>query len=305
MLMALGVSAVTAYLLLRTVRLFRAPDQSFYKFNLKAKGAIKTAGWAFAAFATLWIGLVAHSGWIHYHESAGTRAFQALKIPDELALARPDPAQWLSPSDRTNISEGRQHLQTAVNKGFFTNTDALPKLAWLEYLAGNTEQAVELLGTSANYQTGQAKALSLYYQGAILNRLGRFDAAITSLDEALAEAPNLVLAHEEKGESLWQLGRRDEALGSWNTAVTANPGLPIANYMLAGAKASMGQAESAAQYEAQAARSTPSDPYFHWMLGLRLQNVGMSDLAEKHFAEAVRLDPSFRSRRLLDLKRPR
>ena len=296
MLMALGIATVTTFLALRTLRLFQAKDLSFYRYNLKFGGVIKRAGWIFAGLSIIWIGLNAHSGFIHYHESAGKRAFENLRIPDELALAQINPDQWLSQSDRQNINDGKNHLDNAVNFGLFTNNTTLPKLAWFEYLSGSTEQAVELLGKSAEQQHGQAKALSLYYQGAILNRSGRYDEAINSLDQALAEAPDLILAREEKGESLWQLGRKDEAAAIWNEIVRQNPVLPLTNNLLAGAAATMGKPE-AAIYEKRADQYTPNDPYFHWMMGMRLQKVGMNALAEKHFQRAIQLNPQFRSRR--------
>src|SRR5262249_9771196 len=82
MLMALGVATITTFLALRTWRLFRASDLSFYRFNLKAAGKIKKAGWIFSGAAVLWIGLNIHSGWVHYHESVGTSAYQNIRIPD-------------------------------------------------------------------------------------------------------------------------------------------------------------------------------------------------------------------------------
>ncbi len=299
MLMALGVATVTTFLALRTLKLFRAKDLSFYRFNLKASGTIRKAGWAFLSLALLWIGLNAHSGWVRYHERAGTLAFENIQIPDELALARSNPAQWISPSDRQNIVEGKKHLHAAVDAGLFVNSHALPKLAWVEYLSGDTEQAVQRLGAAAEHQDGQGKALSFYYRGAILNRLGRYEQALTSLDQALAEAPDLILAREERGESLWQLGRKQEAISAWSDAVGRNPGLPLANNLLAGAAASVGQSEAAVAYEKQADQYTPADPFFHWMVGLRLQNVGMNALAEKHFQRAIQLNPQFRARRNL------
>ncbi|HEX8247444.1 MAG TPA: 4Fe-4S binding protein [Pyrinomonadaceae bacterium] len=297
MLMALGIATVTTFLALRTWRLLRAADLSFYRYNLKSSGSIRKAGWAFLSFALVWIGLNAHSGWVHYHESAGKRAFENIKIPDELALARINPARWLSASDRENIAKGKKHFHAAVDAGLFVNNTALPKLAWVEYLSGNTEQAVDLLAAAAEHQEGQAKALSFYYRGAILNRLGRYEEALMSLDQALAERADLVVAREERGESLWQLGRRQEAVSAWSDAVAGNAALPLANNMLAGAAASMGQSEAAAAYEKQADRSTPADPLFHWMVGLRLQNVGMNELAEKHFQRAIQLNPEFKRAR--------
>lgn len=301
MLMALGIATVTTFLALRTWKLFQANNLSFYQFNLKSSGKIQNAGWAFLIFAFLWIGLNAHSGFVHYHESAGARAFENIKIPDELALARTNPVRWLSAGDRENIVEGKKHFYAAINAGLFVNSDALPKLAWLEYLSGNSEQAVQLLGKAAEHQQGQAKALSFYYRGAILNRLRLYGQALTSLDQALAERSDLVAAQEERGEALWQLGRRQEAVSIWNNAVKSNASLPLANNLLAGADFSQGESEAAAEYEKQADKYTPEDPLFHWMLGLRLQNVGMNELAEKHFQRAIQLNPEFKKARTLEL----
>ena len=297
MLMALGIATVTTFLALRMWKVFQAKDLSFYRFNLKSSGRIKKAGWIFLSSSLVWIGLNAHSGFVHYHESAGARAFENIQTPDELALAQTNPDQWLSASDRTNIVEGKKHLQAAVNFGLFTNSEALPKLAWAEYLSGNTEQAVKLLGTSAEHQKGQAKALSFYYRGAILNRLGRYGEALKSLEQALAERPDLVLAREEKGESLWQLGRKSEAVSAWIEALKQNPRLPLTHNFLAGASEAQGQADTSAAYQKVADQLSPADASFHWMLGLRLQNVGMNALAEKHFQKAIQLNPAFRTRR--------
>jgi polyferredoxin/tetratricopeptide (TPR) repeat protein len=296
MLMALGVAAVTTFLAITTAKILRARDYSFHRFDLKAAGRMQTAGWGFAAFALLWTSVNAHSGWVRHHESAGARAFAALQVPDELALAQPNPAPWLSPTDRRNITSGISHLHAARDAGLFVNDHALPKLAWLEFLSGNAKEAADLLASAAEHQQGQGRALSLYYRGAILNRLGRHEEALASLDQALAERSDLVLAREEKGESLWQLGRRQEAVAAWTDAVTGNAGLVLANNLLAGAAWSVGRPEAAIALETRADQYTPADPYFHWMVGLRLKGVGMAPLAEKHFRRAIELDPEFRSR---------
>jgi tetratricopeptide (TPR) repeat protein len=135
--------------------------------------------------------------------------------------------------------------------------------------------------------------LSLYYRGTILNRLGRYEHARTSLEQALAERSDLILALEEKGESLWQLGRKEEAISVWSDAVRRNGRLVLANNQLAGAAASLGRTAEATIYEKQADQFTPNNPHYHWMIGLRLQNLRMNELAEKHFQRASQLDPGF------------
>lgn len=297
MLMALGIATVTTFLAMRSWKLIRAKDLSFYKFDLKSSGSIRAAGIVFLTFSALWIGVNAHSGWVRYHESAGTRAYEGIRLPDELALAQADPRQWLAPADLKAIEEGKEHLQTARSFGLFINATAAPKLAWLEFLSGNAERAADLLADAAANQDGQAKALSLYYRGAILNRTGKYGEALESLDQALEVRPDLILARVERGESLWQLGRKPEAVSVWKEAVAANVRLALANDLLAGAAEERGDTGEALMFERQATAATPADPYFHWMLGLRLENVGMRSLAEKHFDIAVRLNPSLRALR--------
>jgi len=289
-LMALGCATVTTFLTLKLWRLLRAKELSFYRFNLKSSGTIRKAGWAFAAFACAWIGLNAHCGWVRYHEFLGNRAFQKIKLPDELALAQANPARWLSPADRENILGGKEYYQAASSVGLFVNSEVLPKLAWFEYLLGDAKQSVQTLGDAAAHQSGESKALSLYYRGAILNRLGRYEEAQASLDQALAERDDLILARQEKGESLWQLGRREEAISVWTDAVERNARLVLVNNELAGAKRLSGKLEEAAAHEKQADQFTPNDPFYHWILARRLQDLGMAELADKHFQQAGDLD---------------
>jgi len=292
-LMALGCAAVTTFLFLKTWRLLRARDVFFHRFNLKSSGKIQKSGWGFLAFSLLWLGLSAHSDWVRYHEYQGDRAFQRLQIPDELALAQPNPDPWLTPIDRETILDGEKHFQMVSRFGLFVNGEALPKLAWFEYLSGHAEQSVELLRQASAYQKGQTKAVSLYYRGTILNRLGRYEEARASLDEALVQRDDLILARQEKGESLWQLDRKDEAISVWTDAVQRNERLVLASNQLAGAKRSLGLVEEAAALEKQADQFTPNDPLYHWMIALRLKNLGMNELAEKHFQRAIQLEPQF------------
>jgi tetratricopeptide (TPR) repeat protein/ferredoxin len=288
-LMALGWAAVTTFLALKTWRLFRARELSFYRFNLKSSGKMHNAGWVFVVFACGWISLNAHCGWVRYHEFLGNVAFNKIHLPDEVALAQLDPARWLSPADRENITQGKGHYMAASRRGLFVNNEALPKLAWFEYLLGDAEQSVQTLRTAAGHQKDESKALSLYYRGAILNRLGRYNEARATLDEALAERDDLILARQEKGESLWQLGRKDEAVSVWTDAVQRNAQLVLTNNVLAGAALASGKREEADVYEKQADQFTPQNPLYHWVLSRRLQDLGMSELAEKHSQRAKQL----------------
>src|SRR5436190_16492067 len=121
----------------------------------------------------------------------------------------------------------------------------MPQLAWFGKPLAKRGPTGPFARRGGGHQKGESKALSLYYRGAILNRVGRYQEARSSLDEALAERDDLILARQEKGESLWQLGRRDEAISVWTDAVQRNARLALANNELAGAERSLGKLEEA------------------------------------------------------------
>src|SRR4030095_9989569 len=103
----------TTFLTLKTWRLLRARELAFYRFNFKSSGKIHKAGLAFAGFACAWIGLNVHCGWGPYQEVLGHVAVYKIHLPDELALAQLDPVRWLSPADRQNILQGKEHYLAA------------------------------------------------------------------------------------------------------------------------------------------------------------------------------------------------
>ena len=301
MLMAIGIAIVSSYLFLRLVKLFRSSDMTFYRWKLRSAGAISFYGWVFAAFASLWLGLNVHSGVVRYFESTGSRVFESVQLPDELALARADPRSWLLAVDRKRLETGRDSLRRADNIALLTNVPAISKWAWLEYLSGDSEAALELLKQASIKQDGQARTLSLYYRGAILNRLGRPSEAMEDLDRVLADQPTMAVALEEKGESLWRLGRRAEAMESWRSAVHENSKNVLANYFLSGAYQAAGDQATSSAFELDGSQNSPEHAYFHWMIGQRLENIGMAELAEKNFARAIALDPRLKARRFLDM----
>jgi len=301
MLMAIGIAIVSTYLFLRLIKLFRSSELSFYRWNLRLYGKTTIHGWLFTTFAVLWLGLNAHSGFVRYLESAGARAFESVRLPDELALAQTDPRSWLSASDQEGIVRGRDSFRHADSIALLTNVQALSKWAWLEYLSGNADAAVGLLQRASMKQNGQSAALSLYYRGAMLNRLGRPSEALEDLDRALADQPQMTAALEEKGEALWRSGRRSEAIETWRSAARETPKVVLANLFAAGALAASGDAGTSSEFESRGVQNSPEDAYFLWMVGQRLQNIGMAELAEKNFARAIALNPQLRARRLLDV----
>lgn len=297
MLMSLGIALVTTYLAVVTARFIVLKDLAFYNVRLRAAGKMTLAGGAFLIFSFAWIGLNAHSGWVRFNERRGDAVFQRISVPDEIALAQKDPSVSLSTSDKHSVALAREYFEAASAAGFFVNDHALPKHAWVEFLGGNADKAIGLLGAAAERSGGPTRALFLYYRGSILNRLGRSEQALANLDAALVERTDLSLARVEKGESLWALGNRTAAVNEWSEATADRNSSALAHLLLAGAAAADGDMALMAEHEGQAEIGIPKDARFHWMLGLRLQNIGMHPFAGRQFARAISIDPAYRYER--------
>jgi len=96
---------------------------------------------------------------------------------------------------------------------------------------------------SRTLQKDESKALSLYYRGAILNRLARYDEARASLDEALRKE-GLDSRASEKGESPGNSAAGMKRYGL-DDAVQRNAHLALANNELAGAARASGKLDEA------------------------------------------------------------
>ena len=182
-------------------------------------------------------------------------------------------------------------------RGLFVNSDALPKLAWLEYLSGNPEDAVDLLGTAAEHQRGQGQGPEPLLPrrhpeppgappgSAHQSRSGP-GRAIRPGPRARGERRIAVAARSPAGGRLGLDGCRLEQC-------RPRPGEQPARRRRRGRWAGP---KRRSPMRGEPTSPLPTDPFFHWMVGLRLQGVGMARLAEKHFRRAIELDPGFRSR---------
>ena len=95
------------------------------------------------------------------------------------------------------------------------------------------------MAEAAERQKGQARALSLYYRGSILNRLGRYEQAQMSLDARAAGTARFgSRAAGERANRSGSLAAKRKPSRSGRYAVERNPGLVVANNQLAGAAAS-------------------------------------------------------------------
>lgn len=126
---------------------------------------------------------------------------------------------------------------------------------------------------------------------------GHYATAIDGLNRAVGLDPTLMRAHDNLGLCYDRLGRFDEAVGSFEEANRLNRGTPTPsawpplNYgvLLVG----LGRYDEAEPLLRESLKANPRFPQAHYRLGVVLEKKGRAAEAVLELEEASRLDPDF------------
>lgn len=134
---------------------------------------------------------------------------------------------------------------------------------------------------------------SYHLLGVLAFQVGRFDLAVTFIQQALAQRENVVEYHCNLGEALRRLGRFDEALHHLHRAhkITPNEPNPIIN--LGALLDDMGQFSEAEVWMKKAVALVPNHAGAHCNLGMTLKKLGRINDARLCLEKAVTCDPSY------------
>ncbi|HZR18159.1 MAG TPA: tetratricopeptide repeat protein [Verrucomicrobiae bacterium] len=132
-----------------------------------------------------------------------------------------------------------------------------------------------------------------YYLGKVLGALGKTNAALRELTEALALRPDLAEALDEKGRLLTKSGRAEEGLRNFEKAAELEPENARIQIGKAEALATLGRRAEAVRQLELAVRTQPGFWEAHYLLGIELALQGEFRPAQEQFAEAARLNPNY------------
>ncbi len=135
-LTTLALAAVLAYGTLLAVRLVRLPSVRLSPFQLKLGGAMRPAGWVYAAVALAALSFTIHSGFIRWHESSGARAYGEI-------VAGIDGGQ---PPDPERIAVARRHLAACERWGIVRPESLDRRFASLYLFEENPASAEPYIG---------------------------------------------------------------------------------------------------------------------------------------------------------------
>jgi len=137
-------------------------------------------------------------------------------------------------------------------------------------------------------------------QAALLQRQGRYDAAVTSYRKALAISPDVAELHFNLGTALHDQGRVDDAIACYRRALELKPGLVVAHNNLGNALAVCGKPDEAAASYARALAIAPGHvearrnlAAMHYNAANALRDRGDARAALERYRQALALRPDF------------
>jgi tetratricopeptide (TPR) repeat protein len=169
--------------------------------------------------------------------------------------------------------------------------DALHLLGVIAHQVGRHDAAVELIGQAIK-RDGQNP---IYFSnlGVVLKDQGKLDEAMIAYRQAIRLKPDYAEAHSNLGYALWDQGKLDEAVAACRQAIRSNPDLAEAHSNLGIALKGQGKLEEAVAACRQAIRIKPDFADAHSNLGIALKDQGKLEEAIAACRQAIRFRPDF------------
>jgi tetratricopeptide (TPR) repeat protein/SAM-dependent methyltransferase len=136
-------------------------------------------------------------------------------------------------------------------------------------------------------------SVALHYLGVLAHQVGRNDAAIELIGQAIQRDGSVPDFHYNLGIVLEAAGRRDDAVAAYRAATALNPDHAGALQNLGNVLLNQGRLDEAEAVSRRAAALNPQSPDAHYNLGLALARQERYDEAIVLFRTVRRLRPDF------------
>ncbi len=221
-LMALGVAAVLAYLVLVAVRLAVRPNVTLRKMALKRGGRLLPGGRWFLAGLMAVLLFWGHSGFVQAQAGLGAREFLAT---GGLRTAFLDPAAetvTMTAEDRERLTAARHHLELAERWGLASEPWQALRLAWLSAFFGDREGLERYSALALDRGESPAEVHQLVARAAWLR--GDVASAAAAYERAIAAAPDTVAPYLGMGILAARTGDLDAARAAFDRGLMSVPG---------------------------------------------------------------------------------
>lgn len=162
-LLALGLSSITAYLLITGVKVLKSPSAKLQRIQLKREGKILPAGVIYALALLGLIGFIGHSSVVQYHTH---QANGALAQVEKIVTGHGPNSTEKKPEEIAKASLAS--FETAAKIGFFPVAENEHKMASLARFLGREQEAKDHLVRAVKldpFHIAAHRELATYYAG--------------------------------------------------------------------------------------------------------------------------------------------
>ena len=279
LLLAVGLSSITAFLSVAIGRIFYRENVRWQSLQLKLKGGIRPTGYGALLFAALLLGFLLHSAAWTYHFHEGKRLYaaamdSAADNPDRATTLTADAIEsyeWCAENGLFSVST----VEAAIGSGYAFNGDLTKGES---HLLKAIELGPEL--DNAWVQLGRTQMA-----------LGKPDAAIATLENAVRLNPKNAEALRQTGLALASQNKAAESLSYFERATRALANDPVlaTDYGLALAKAGK-SADAVLRLKKAIALGAGSAAYFN--LGLVYAETRNFNEARTYFKQSLEASPT-------------
>lgn len=250
-LLALGISSISAFLMIYFKQSFTLDNLRLHRWQLRRVGKTTSAGWGYRAFCVAWLVFVAHSAFVQHQRTTGTQAVEAGR---QLYST----SESLTAEARAAFERGRAALQTARTWGLYSSADQEQQLG----------SAYRYLGEQAAARKHFEKAVEIEPRKFVAPR---FELAIMAgerkdlpeierqLRGVVRHSPEFKNAAVQLAGLLSQSGRAGEAIELLKDCIRRRPKLGTLRIALAQLHAMGGKLDEARAVLAEGVKKSPDD----------------------------------------------
>ena len=204
LLLALGLSSISAFVLVSAWRGLRLRDFRFARWPVRRGGRLTGKGLVFLVASALWATFLLHSALVQWNTLGGSRDLNQARASIDAADG------MVSPESRARLERAMTRLLRAERWGLYDSAQHQARLASAASYLGDHVTA------EAHYREAVAKAPKYAHAHRELARYafarGNVDATIRSLERAVTLRPELPGALDELAGHYLDQGRHAEAL---------------------------------------------------------------------------------------------
>lgn len=326
MLMAVGLAGIVTFMAWKCWRLMRDEHVTFHKWQLKLKGALRPAGWAFIGFSALMILFTIHSGVVQgavamalrYDERVvvapfapfvdddsyltpeliadadrAIRYYRLASIPSEGGIAMAPTQQYLLDLKLARLLTVKREFQATLDLlrrsiARAGEHDALCSSAmWVLYGMKRGDEALQYGREVLMRNEDMSATIDAYLQ--FCTALGDGQRALAMARDRYERFPNDLKTMRVLSLLLMQAGEFPEAIELTKRTIELDPTNGSAVFFLAGGLFELGRLEEARDAALKARDMLPQSVPVHALLADIYDGLGNREEAERYRQEAQRL----------------